>query len=111
MADTMNYYEYLAISPKAGPGEVLRASRRMARTTHPDAGGSAEAFRITQQVADTLRNPQARAGYDLMMANGMAPTVTIPKREPSPMAARLQTKVRSTYFPSQVTDPIFEFAL
>lgn len=111
MATEMNYYDYLAISPKAGPGEVLRASRRMARTTHPDTGGSPEAFRITQQVADTLRNPKARAGYDLMMANGMAPTVTVPKREPSPMMAKLQAKVRAAYFPSAVTDPIFEFAL
>lgn len=111
MATEMNYYDYLAISPKAGPGEVLRASRRMARTTHPDTGGSAEAFRITQQVSNTLRDPKARAGYDVLMANGLAPTVIVPKREPAPAMTKLHAKVRSMYFPAQVATPIFEFAL
>lgn len=44
----------LGVGEHAGPEEVRRAYRRLARTHHPDAGGDAAAFHRLQQAVDVL---------------------------------------------------------
>lgn len=65
MAD---YYETLGVARDAGPEEIKRAFRRLARETHPDAnpGDSAaeERFRAVAEAYEVLSDPQRRAAYD-----------------------------------------------
>nr|WP_255380497.1 DnaJ domain-containing protein [Rubrivirga sp. SAORIC476] len=44
MADARDPFRVLSLPYDAGPEDVRRAFRRLARQTHPDRGGSAEAF-------------------------------------------------------------------
>jgi len=41
----MNLYEVLGVPPTADEREIKRAYREKSKTTHPDQGGSDEAFR------------------------------------------------------------------
>lgn len=47
----------------------LQAYRRLARTCHPDKGGSAAAFAALQAAFETLSDPKARAAYDALAAD------------------------------------------
>lgn len=60
----MNHYERLGVARDAVEGEVTRAFRRMARTTHPDVGGDAAAFAELVEAYRVLRDPTERAAYD-----------------------------------------------
>ena len=53
-----SHYETLGVAPAAGGGEVRRAYWRQATLTHPDKGGSDEAFaqaRPARALADAFR--------------------------------------------------------
>jgi hypothetical protein len=47
-------YAVLGIRPGASAAEVKDAYRRKAKATHPDRGGSPEAFRVVQEAYDRL---------------------------------------------------------
>lgn len=63
-----DHYELLEISRDAGPDEIKRAYRKLARRYHPDANpGDAEAearFKEIARAYETLSDPQKRAHYD-----------------------------------------------
>lgn len=65
----MNPYEELGVQSDATEGEIHTAYRRRAAKTHPDAGGSAEAFARTttahQMAIDILD------GYDFRREQSM----------------------------------------
>ncbi|WKZ83208.1 MAG: DnaJ C-terminal domain-containing protein [Acidimicrobiia bacterium] len=65
MAD---YYETLGVARDAGPEEIKRAFRRLARETHPDANpddaAAEERFRAVAEAYEVLSDPQRRAAYD-----------------------------------------------
>lgn len=56
-------YEVLGVSSTATQEEVRRAYRRRARETHPDLGGSAEAFRAVQDAWARIGSAEDRARY------------------------------------------------
>ncbi len=60
-----DHYAVLGIEPDADPRAVALAYRRAARRTHPDLGGSAEAFAAVQEAWRVLGDPAERAGYDV----------------------------------------------
>lgn len=66
-----DYYAELGISSTAGPEEVQRAFRAMARKYHPDVcreeGAQAKFCAINEAYA-VLYNPEKRREYDRMMA-------------------------------------------
>ena len=60
-------YVVLGVRRQASPEEIVRAYKRAARSTHPDAGGSgrgSEQFQAVHDAYEVLRDPGRRAGYD-----------------------------------------------
>ena len=57
-------YKTLDLTPTATDHEIRSAYRRCALATHPDKGGSAEAFRAVVHAFETLIDVTRRAAYD-----------------------------------------------
>jgi hypothetical protein len=62
------------VSAEASVDEIKRAYRKLARQTHPDAGGSAVLFRLIGEAWDTPRDPDRRRLYDRERADASVPT-------------------------------------
>lgn len=65
--EDLDPYVVLGVRRQASPGEIARAYRRAAWSTHPDGGGSgagSERFRLVNDAYEVLRDPERRAGYD-----------------------------------------------
>jgi curved DNA-binding protein CbpA len=60
----MNPYDVLGIPRDASTADVRKAYRRKAKTAHPDAGGTAQAFAELERAAQILTDPQKRLTYD-----------------------------------------------
>ncbi|MCD8540271.1 MAG: J domain-containing protein [Leadbetterella sp.] len=64
----MDYYELLGISRTAGPEDIKKAYRKLARKYHPDLNPNdkeAEAkFKAINEANEVLSNPETRAKYD-----------------------------------------------
>ena len=76
-----DYYQILGIEPNAGDAEIKTAYRRLARKFHPDVSKEADAenrFKEVNEAYEALRDPQKRAAYDQLRANGYRPGQEIP---------------------------------
>jgi len=62
--DARGYYGMLGVPCDASEEEVREAGRRLMMETHPDRGGSAEAFMAAVEAYKTLSDPRLRAEYD-----------------------------------------------
>ncbi|MBW8483547.1 molecular chaperone DnaJ [Actinomadura parmotrematis] len=63
-----DYYATLGIARDAGPDEVKKAYRRLARELHPDVNpdpGTQERFKEITQAYEVLSDPKKREMYDL----------------------------------------------
>lgn len=68
-------YDVLGIDPDADDGEVVRAYRRRVKETHPDKGGSADAFqRVQAAYAYILQGGDKEELGDGPRQNGDPPT-------------------------------------
>lgn len=60
----MSHYDTLGVDPKASAAEIKKAYRKKAKETHPDAGGSPEAFTAIALAYRTLSDESQREYYD-----------------------------------------------
>jgi DnaJ-class molecular chaperone len=60
----MNPYETLNIPCEADAATIRKAHRKAARASHPDHGGSTEAFLAVQKSYEILTDPERKARYD-----------------------------------------------
>lgn len=71
-----DYYATLGVEPSAGEAEIKTAYRRLARKFHPDVSkeqGAEERFKAVNEAYEALRDPQKRAAYDQLRAQGYRP--------------------------------------
>jgi len=64
MKGKTSLYGDLGVQPTASQEEIRAAYRKRAKISHPDAGGSSEAFRKLSRARKVLSDPAARAHYD-----------------------------------------------
>lgn len=60
----MDPYKVLDLDRDATTAEIRKAYRQRAAETHPDAGGSVEAFQEAKLAQDVLLDPKRRAKFD-----------------------------------------------
>ena len=80
-APTVDYYEFLQISPNADAETIHRVYRFLAARLHPDNNetGHEENFHLLRVAYDVLADPRRRAEYDATRSRTQAP--------PEPLAA------------------------
>jgi len=61
----MSLYERLGVSRTASSDEIKRSYRELARSKHPDKGGSAAEFQAIQEAHEVLSDDRKRQMYDM----------------------------------------------
>jgi len=79
MTETVDYYEFLQISPNAEADTIRRVYRFLAGRLHPDnpETGDAVKFHLLKQAYDILSDPDKRAGYDATFKKDAPPPVPL----------------------------------
>lgn len=70
-----DYYQILGLAKDAPQDDVKRAYRKLARKYHPDVSEASDAEERFKEVAEAyqvLKDPEKRAAYDQLDANGKA---------------------------------------
>ena len=70
-----DYYKILGLERDAGPDEIKRAYRKLARKYHPDVSSEADAetrFKEIGEAYEVLKDPEKRAAYDQLGQNWQA---------------------------------------
>jgi curved DNA-binding protein CbpA len=83
MVDSHDPYAILQVEPTADATALRTAYRRLARTEHPDRGGSSEGMARLNAAYAALRDPARRARYDLLLRRAARPEGREPMAGPS----------------------------
>mmetsp|Transcript_86687 Transcript_86687/g.153406 ORF Transcript_86687/g.153406 Transcript_86687/m.153406 type:complete len:856 (+) Transcript_86687:72-2639(+) len=70
--DGVGYYGVLSLTRSASHQAIYAAYRRMALQTHPDKGGSHDAYIKVREAFEVLSDPQQRADYDSSLRSSSA---------------------------------------
>jgi hypothetical protein len=101
----IDYYELLGVARDASPSEIRSAYRALAKAMHPDAGGTAGAFRLLREAYETLNDPELREEYDRGDAPDYVDDITDQSfdRPRGPGRARFRAET-----PHEPTTPVIE---
>lgn len=69
MDPNKDYYFTLGLELSCTPKQIRSAFRRAAKSSHPDAGGTDEAFREVNEAHEILSDSVKRSEYDLLRSN------------------------------------------
>lgn len=70
-------YDILGVAPDAGRDEIKTAWRQAADRFEPGSGGSTAQFRLFNEAAEVLLDPDRRAAYDAELASRQADPVPV----------------------------------
>lgn len=97
-------YKTLDLLPTATDNEIRSAYRRCALSTHPDKGGSAEAFRSVVHAFKILVDASRRAAYDQLLRCRSKSSSTAPEKKAPPRNKRKAESSTSTAKPAVAKD-------
>ncbi|MEF3323990.1 J domain-containing protein [Gulosibacter sp. GYB002] len=99
-----NLYRVLGVDPSASEDEIRRASRIKQRETHPDLGGTPEAFMRVRLAVEVLTDPQRRAAHDAWLATTSGQVMPA-RRAPGPRLRQQQRSPRRAATPTSPAQP------
>ena len=105
-----SHYDALGVDRTASAEELRRAYRRAVKATHPDTGGTAEAFAHVQDVWAVLGHPAGRRAYDarnprLRAGDAATPTTDAPSSSMSTSPVGGPTVAAPQSAPAPNVDP------
>lgn len=77
-------YDILGVAPDASREQIRQAWREAADRFEPGQGSSTKQFRLFNEAAEVLLDPERRAEYDSGLAESGTPTVVAPAAASSP---------------------------
>eukprot|EP00933_Yihiella_yeosuensis_P016729 TRINITY_DN14179_c0_g2_i2.p1 TRINITY_DN14179_c0_g2~~TRINITY_DN14179_c0_g2_i2.p1 ORF type:complete len:724 (-),score=149.27 TRINITY_DN14179_c0_g2_i2:213-2384(-) len=107
IAQTVNLYELLSVSPLASLSELKSAFKRRALVLHPDKGGSKEGFQQVLFAFETLSDSTSRAKHDRRLAAATATTTTTAKTSTSSAANQAATSAAAAATAATTTAKTF----
>lgn len=79
-------YDLLGVSPTASRDEIKRAWRDAADRFEPGEGGSSAQFRLFNEAAEVLLDPERRKAYDREIADRRPAPESVRRSEPAPQS-------------------------
>ncbi len=99
-----NLYRVLGVEPGASEDEIRRAGRIKQRETHPDLGGTPEAFMRVRLAVEVLTDPRRRAAHDAWLATTSGQAMSA-RRIPGPRLRQQQRRPRPAATPVSPAQP------
>jgi hypothetical protein len=91
--DTVDYYALLGVDRGASRSDIKSAYRALAKTMHPDIGGTSSDFHALNEAYEALTDPARRAAYDRSLYRAAPPR---PARQRSGYGGRWSPPGRRT---------------
>lgn len=71
----INYYNVLGVDYKSSHDKIKKAYHKLAKTQHPDVGGSIEKMKLINEAYYILGNPEKKLQYDNQMLHSLTANI------------------------------------